>query len=72
MEIRRTIRELYRVEQLVSEHLSAQGRLNPRVRLCCFWCLNKLEFLLLAHLTHYYFFKNGLETRKLRPPNRGG
>jgi hypothetical protein len=27
-----------RVEQHMSDHLSAQGRLDPRGGLCCFWC----------------------------------
>jgi hypothetical protein len=36
----------------VTEQLSAQSRLDPRGELCCFWCPNKLEPLLLAHLTH--------------------
>ncbi len=41
-----------RVDWLVTEQLSAQSRLDPRGELCCFWCPNKLEPLLLAHLTH--------------------
>jgi hypothetical protein len=32
----------YRVDQLVTKHLSVQARLDPRGRLCCFWCPNKI------------------------------
>jgi len=30
-----------RVRQPMSDHLSAQGRLDPRGGLCCFWCPSK-------------------------------
>jgi hypothetical protein len=31
----------YRVDCLVIEHLIAQGKLDPRGELCCFWCPKK-------------------------------
>jgi hypothetical protein len=30
-----------RVDWPVTEHLSAEGRSDPRGGLCCFWCPNK-------------------------------
>jgi hypothetical protein len=51
----------FRVDGLVTKHLSSQGRPDPREGLCCFWCPNKtrtkLEPFLLAHLTHYKSLK---------------
>jgi hypothetical protein len=49
----------------VTKHLSAQGRLDPRGGLCCFWCPNKnwnpwpSDTLTII--------KNELEMRKLQP-----
>ncbi len=40
-----------RVDWLVTKHLSAQGRPDPRGRLCCLWCPKILEYLLLTYLT---------------------
>ncbi len=41
-----------RVDQPVTEHLSTQGRPDPRGGLLCYGVQTKLEPLLLAHLTH--------------------
>jgi len=30
-----------KVDRLVTEHFSIQGRPDPRGMLCCFWCTNK-------------------------------
>jgi hypothetical protein len=40
------------VDRLVIEHLSAQGRLDPREGLCISGVETKLELLLLVHLKH--------------------
>jgi hypothetical protein len=42
----------HRVDLLMTKHLSAQGRLNPRGGLCCFWRPNKTGTSPLGHLTH--------------------
>jgi hypothetical protein len=31
-----------RLNQLVTEHLSTQGRPDPKGVLCCFWCPNNI------------------------------
>ncbi len=41
-----------RVDRLVTEHLSTQGRPDPRGGLLCYGVQTKLKPLLLMHLTH--------------------
>ncbi len=63
----------YRVDWLVIEHLSAQVRLDPRGELCCFWCPNKTWTPPLGASDTITIVKNGLEMRKLWPPQiKGG
>jgi len=42
----------FRVNSPVTEHLNAQGRLDPTGGLCCSSVQTKLEPLLLTHLVH--------------------
>ncbi len=57
----------------MTKHLSAQGRLDPRGGLCCFWCPNKTwtppPLGASGTLT---IVENGLEMRKLRSPKVKG
>ncbi len=51
----------------MSDHLSAQGRLDPRGGLCCFWCPNKTYNPPIGASGALKIVKNGLELKKLRP-----
>jgi hypothetical protein len=61
-----------RVEQLVSKHLSTQGRLDPRGGLCCFGCPNKTWIPPIDASSALKIVKNKLELRKLQPPKVEG
>ncbi len=57
-----------RVDWPVIEHLSVQGRPNPKEGLRCFRCANKTWIPLLAASDTLPIVKTGLEMTKLRPP----
>jgi len=57
-----------KVEWPVTEHLSAQGRPDPRGGVCCFWCPNKIWTSPLEASGTLTIVKNGSEMRKLQPP----
>ncbi len=57
-----------RVEQPMNDHLSVQGRPNPRGRFCCFWCPNKTWTPPIDAFSALKIIKNILELRKLWPP----
>jgi hypothetical protein len=57
----------YRVNQLVTKHLSAQGRLDPRGGLHCFWYPNKTWTPSLDAFGTLKLVKNGIELKKLQP-----
>jgi hypothetical protein len=61
-----------RVDWLVTEHLSTQGRPDPRGRLCCFWCPNKTWTPPLGASDTRTIIGNRLEMRKLQPPQVKG
>jgi hypothetical protein len=67
-----TINIIIRVEQLVSEHLSTQGRPNPKGGLHCFCAPNKTWKPPLGASDALIVLKNELETRKLRSPKVEG
>jgi len=49
------------------EHLSRQGRPDPRGGLYCFWCPNKIWTPLLDASDTLIVVKNELELKKLQP-----
>jgi hypothetical protein len=55
---------IHRVDQLVTEHLNAQGKPNPRQGLCCFWCPNKTWTLPLRTFDTLTIIINRLTMRK--------
>ncbi len=55
---------IHRVDQLVTEHLNAQGSLDPRGGLCCFWCPNKTWTSSLGTFDTLTIVENRLEMRK--------
>jgi len=55
---------IHRVDQLVTEHLNAQGTLDPRGGLCCFRCPNKNWTSSLGTSDTLTIVENGLEMRK--------
>jgi hypothetical protein len=57
-----------RVNWLVTEHLSTQGRPDPKGGLHCSWCSNKTSTPPIGPLGALKIVKNGLELRKLWPP----
>jgi hypothetical protein len=61
--------ECSKVDWSVIKYLSAQGRLDLRGGLCCFWCPNKSELLLLMHLNHWKWIKN---EKVMAPQSKGG
>ncbi len=61
-----------RVDWPVIEHLSVQGRPDPREELCCFWCPNRTWTPLLGASDTLIIVKNGLEMTKLWPPQSKG
>ncbi len=60
------------IEWPVIEHLSAQGRLDPRGRLHCFWCPHKTWIPPLGASNTQTIVENGSEMRKLWPPKVKG
>jgi len=70
--------QVARVDRSVIEHLSTQGKLDPRGGLCCFWCPNKTLTppigafgALKIHLKVFdalKIVKNRLQLRKLQTP----
>jgi hypothetical protein len=67
----RTVRMLFfcecKVNQPVTEHLSAQGRPDSRGGVHCFWCPNQTWTPPLDTSDTLIIVKNGLEMRKLQP-----
>jgi hypothetical protein len=62
-----------KVEQPMSNHLSAQGRLDPRGGLHCFWCPNKTWTLAIGASDALKIVKNELKFRKVMAlQSRGG
>jgi hypothetical protein len=61
-----------RVDQLNIEHLSTQGRQDPRGGLHCFWCPNKIWTPPLGTSDTLTIVKNGWKMRKLQPPKVKG
>jgi hypothetical protein len=59
---------LIKVNWLVTRHLNAKGRLDPRGGLHYFWCPNKTWTLPIDAFGALKIVKNGIELRKLRPP----
>jgi hypothetical protein len=57
-----------RVNWPVTEHLSAQGRPDPKGGLRCSWCSNKTSTSPIGPPGALKIVKNGLELRKLWPP----
>jgi hypothetical protein len=57
-----------KVDWLVIEHLSAQGRPDSRGGLHCLWCPNKTWTLPLSTSDTLTIVKNELKKRKLWPP----
>jgi hypothetical protein len=56
-----------KVDEPMIEHLGAQGKPNPRGRLCCFECPNKTWSSLLSTSNTLTIVKNELEMSKLEP-----
>jgi hypothetical protein len=52
----------------MSDHFSAQGRLDPRGGLHCFWSPNKTWTLFIRASDALKIVENGLELKKLQPP----
>jgi len=61
-----------RINQLVSKHLSTQGRLDLKGGLCCFWCPNKAWTPLIGASSTQKIIINTIELRKLWPPKVEG
>jgi hypothetical protein len=57
-----------RIDRLVGDHLSTQGRPNPREGLLCFWCPKRRRSVSLGASNTLKIIKNGLELRKLCSP----
>jgi hypothetical protein len=57
-----------KVNRPVTEHFSAQGRPDSRVRLHCFWCPNQTWTPPLGASHTLIIVENGLEMKKLQPP----
>jgi hypothetical protein len=53
-----------KVDKLVTEHFSIQGRLDPRGTLCCFWCRTKTLNLSLCASDILTIIENVLGMRK--------
>ncbi len=58
---------IFRVNQSVIEHLSAQSKPDPMGGLCCFWCPNKTWTLPIDASDALKLVKNGIGLRKLWP-----
>jgi len=56
----------------MSDHLSTQGRLDPKGGLCYFWCPNKTRIPLIDASGELKIVKNRSELRKLQPPKVEG
>jgi len=54
------------VNRLVTNHISDQGRPDPRGGLCCFWCPNKNWTLSIDASDALKIIKNEIELRKLQ------
>ncbi len=63
---------VFSVNWSVIEHLKAQGRLDPRGRLCCFWCSNKTWISPLGTFNTLIIIENEWKMRKLWPPKQRG
>jgi hypothetical protein len=61
-----------KVNRPVTEHLSAQGRLDSRGGLHCFWYQNQTWSPPLGASDTLIIVENGLERRKLQPPQVPG
>jgi hypothetical protein len=58
-----------KVNWLMTEHLSVQGRQDPRGGLCCFWCPNKTWTPFTCVSGSLKIVRNGIELRKLQTPH---
>jgi len=61
-----------RVNRPVIEHLNAQGRLDPRVGLRCFWCPNQTWTPPIEASGKPTIVKNGIELIKIQSPKVEG
>ncbi len=61
-----------RVNRPVTEHLSAQGRLDRRGGLCCFWCPNQTWAPPIKASGALIIVKNEIELRKIWSPKVEG
>jgi len=61
-----------KVEQPMSDHLSPQGRLDPKGRPHCLWCSNKTWTPPIDASGALKIIKKKLKMRKLQPPKVEG
>ncbi len=61
-----------KVDWLVTEHFSAQGRLDPRGGLYCFWCPNKTSTPLFGCIWHTNNLWKRIRNEKVTAPQSKG